>query len=140
MDVLANSDGDTDAERRILNCASVSGVNLGDVLLAEMIPWIVRRKITLCDLSGVLAALLGGLHVGAPSLHGNRSRLSRFAPSFIRSGLKRYLAGGRLRTLAKMFDEVWIGGGSSGKEFSEGDCYRSLSAGWIESVAAVRWE
>lgn len=99
------------AKLKVLNCAAVSGVNLGDVLLAELIPWVAGREVVLCDLSGASTFIPGILDVRSV-YRARRFQLSKVLPRFLKLVIKRNAARRRLKALAKEYDEVWIGGGN----------------------------
>ncbi|WP_454435315.1 polysaccharide pyruvyl transferase family protein [Thauera mechernichensis] len=98
--------------QKVLNCAAVSGVNLGDLLLAELIPWIAKREVTLCDLSGALVEPPRDSAKGGVAMTRVDSRLRRMLPRFIKVRMKRYIARRRYSALALQYDEIWIGGGN----------------------------
>lgn len=98
---------------KILNCAAVSGVNLGDTIIAEAVSFLTGRALTLCDIDGSLAdAALPQFSLDGSKNRGAVSHLRRLVPRFLKSRIREPIVRRRHSDLADEFGEVWIGGGN----------------------------
>lgn len=96
----------------VLGFAAISGVNLGDNLIASMVRRLARRPVEYCDIRGAFAPLEPAVETAADSAKNRPNSVSRLIPVTVKRQLWRMVARQRHERLATTFPEAWIGGGN----------------------------